>query len=273
MNLPRPLVFVALLVAPATVQAQRVQNQTFDVTSIKPQSTLAGGGSWTGTRYYEPGTTLRRVIEFAYDLPRVRIDGGPDWIESEFWEIEAKSLSPATLDEMRLMVKALLAERFKLRTHVESREMSVLDLRVARREGKLGPNATTPNCTPIGARAIESLREAGEIACGPSSTFGIALDGTTSHRLNGVTMSRFARYLEPLTGRVVRDRTGVSGAFDIRLRYAVDVSHIPSARPPSLMTAPPLPTALEEQLGLKLKSTKGSVDVLVIESVARPTEN
>ena len=273
MNLTRPLVLVALLVAPATLHAQREQNQTFEVASIKPETRLLAGGSWTGTRYHEPGTSLRRVIEFAYDLPRVRIEGGPGWIDSEFWEIEAKSPSPATVDEMRVMVKALLTERFRLMTRVESRELSVFDLRVARRDGTLGPNATPPDCTPIGARALESLREAGEIACGPSSTFGVGLDGTTSHRLNGVTMSRFARYLEPLTGRVVRDRTGISGTFDIRLRYAVDVSHIQSARPRPLPGAPPLPTALEEQLGLKLESTKASVDVLVIESVARPTAN
>jgi uncharacterized protein (TIGR03435 family) len=273
MNLPRLLLLVALLVASATLQAQRVQNQAFEVASIKPQSRLVAGGSWTGTRYYQAGTTLRSVIQFAYDLPRVRIDGGPNWLDAEFWEIEAKSPSPATVDEMRVMVKALLTERFKLRTRVETRELSVLDLRVASRDGKLGANATPPNCTPIGSRAIESLREAGEIPCGPSNTFGVTLDGTTSHLLQGVTMSQLARYLERFTGRIVRDRTGITDTFDIRLRYSIDVSQIPSARPPSMNTAPPLPTALEEQLGLKLESTKGAVDVLVIESVARPTPN
>jgi len=254
-NLLRLLSLVALLVAHATLDAQRVQNKAFDVASIKPQSRLTGGGSWSGPRYYAPGTTLRRLIQFAYDLPRVRIEGEPDWSDSEFWEIEAKPPSPATLDEMRLMVKALLAERFKLRTRVESRQLSVFDLRVARRDGKLGPNATPPNCTPVGARPLESLREKGEIACGPSSTYGVGLDGTTSHRLNGVTMSQLARYLEPLAGRVVRDRTGISGAYDIRLKYAIDVSNIRSARPLLQPSAPPLPAALEEQLGLKLEST------------------
>lgn len=273
MNLPRLLVFVALLAAAATLQAQRGQNQTFDVASIKPQSRLAGGGMWTGPRYYEPGTTLRRLVQFAYNLSKVRIAGGPEWMDSEFWEIEAKPLSPATLDEMRVMVKALLADRFKLKTRIESRELSVLDLRAARRDGKLGPGATAPNCTPVGARTLESLREAGEIACGPSSTFAAGLDGTTAHRLNGVTLSGLASYLEGFTGRVVRDRTGISGAYDIRLKYFVDVSHIPSARPTLQPSAPPLPTALEEQLGLKLESTRAPVDVLVIESVARPMPN
>ena len=272
MNL-RLLVLVALLVATATLDAQRGQNKTFDVVSVKPQSRLAGGGSWSGTRYYEPGTTLRRVIQFAYDLPRMRIEGEPNWSDSDFWEIEAKSPSPAPVDEMRVMVKALLAERFKLRTRVESRELSVFDLRVARRDGKLGPNATPPKCTPVGARPLESLLEKGEIACGPSSTFGVALDGTTSHTLHGVTMSRFARYLETYAGRVIRDQTGISGAYDIRLRYAIDVSNIRTSRPLPPPSSPPLQAALEQQLGLKLESAKGAVDVLVIESVARPTPN
>jgi hypothetical protein len=162
-NLPRHLLLVALLVAPSMLQAQHAQSQTFDVASIKPQSRLLAGGSWTGTRYYQAGTALRSVIQFAYDLPRVRVDGGPEWLDAVFWEIEAKPPSPATVDEMRAMVKALLTERFTLRTRVETRELSVLDLRVAGRDGRLGANATRPDCTPIGARAIESLREAGEI--------------------------------------------------------------------------------------------------------------
>ncbi len=269
----KPLGLVALLVAPLALQAQDAHNQTFEVASVRPQSGVAGGGSSTGTRFYRPGSTLRQVIQFAYDLSRVRLEGGPEWIGTEFWAIDARSLSPATADEMRVMVKGLLADRFQLKTRVESRELPVFDLRVTRQDGTLGPNATPPNCTRIGARSFESLREAGEIACGPAGTVGYRLDGTSYHRLYGVTMSELSRYLEPITGRVVRDRTGVTGAFDIDLIFAGDVGRLRGAPPAPLPDAVPLPTALAEQLGLRLESATGSVGVLVIESVSRPTPN
>lgn len=267
----RILAVVGLLVAPAVLAAQ---SERFDVASVKPQTRLLGGGSITGTRLYMPGNTLRRVIEFAYDLPPVRIVGGPAWMASDLWEIDARSPVPATADEMRVMVKALLTERFELMTRVESRDLPVYDLHLARSDGTLGPNLTPPaECTPIGARSRESLHEAGEIPCGPMETIALGVGGTTSFGLRGVTISAFARYLERFVGRVVRDRTGISDEFDIRLRYADGRTPLAPPRALHLAFPPSLPEALEEQLGLKVEATTAPVDVLVIESVARPMPN
>jgi uncharacterized protein (TIGR03435 family) len=104
-------------------------------------------------------------------------------------------------------------------------------------------------------------------------TIALGVGGTTSFGLRGVTISAFARYLERFVGRVVRDRTGISDEFDIRLRYADGRTPLAPPRALHLAFPPSLPEALEEQLGLKMEATTAPVDVLVIESVARPMPN
>ena len=267
----RVLPLVALLAVSSAPAPVRAQGQTFEAVSVKPaKPPFLATGSRTGLRYYEPGTTLWRVIEFAYDLPRARVVGGPDWIDSDLWAIE-RSPAPATADEMRLMIRALLADRFGLRAPFESREMPVDEIYLARPDGTLGPNLTSPgSCTRIGSRSMESLRALGEIACGPFGPTALGADGTTGFRLRGVTMSEFASHLARLTGRAIRDRTGLAGEFDVRLRYLDGRTPLSPPRALELAFPAPLSDALKEQLGLRLETKVASVDVLLIESVIRP---
>jgi uncharacterized protein (TIGR03435 family) len=253
------------------------QALVFEAVSVKPQTGLIGNAARSGGRYYEPGATARQLIEFAYDLTSIRVVGGPAWIDSERWEITATPPAPSAIDEMRLMVRALLLERFKLRPSFETRQLPVYELRVARDDGRLGSAATpAAPCTPIGNRSPEAVRldrPTTNRACGSSALIGA---GYISRRLRGVRMTVLAIELEKALKHVVIDRTGVSALLDIDLTYAVD-TNVPQptslaglARQPD---APALRTALQEQLGLKLESVEGPVDLLVVDSVERPAAN
>jgi uncharacterized protein (TIGR03435 family) len=279
----RPFVLAIVILATAVVAGQ---NATFEVASVKPQTELPRGGSrgQSPNRYYQPGIFLRHVIEFAYDLPPYRVEGGPHWIDSDRWAIDARAAAPARTDEMRLMVRRLLADRFKLAAHVETRELPIYELRLARDDGTLGPNAkpAAVDCTPYltGERSREELQAAGVAGCGGvPGGIGAGIGGGSVVVVNyatfrGAPMSALATHIERVLRRGVRDKTGVIGPLDLELTYATET---PWPERPSLAwlaqakESPPLFTALREQLGLKLDDSRGPVDFLVIDSVERPT--
>jgi uncharacterized protein (TIGR03435 family) len=265
----KQLAFITVMFATAVTAAQ---NASFGVASVKPQTEFRCCASHSGNRYYEPSAFLRRVVEFAYNLPPVRIVGGPDWIDSDLWAIDARAAVPAGADEMRSMVRQLLADRFKLTARFETRELPIYELQLARQDGELGPKARpAADCEPIGKRSREDLRAAGVRVC----TAGI-MAGAEFVRwgAQGAPMSALARHLEGALKRVVTDHTRVDGLLDMELTYAWETG-LPAARSlaalAKLPEAPALSTALREQLGLKLEEGRGPVDVLVIGSVERPT--
>jgi uncharacterized protein (TIGR03435 family) len=171
-----------------------------------------------------------------------------------------------------LMLRALLAERFKLKVHTETRERPVYQLLVARADGRLGSRLTksTVDCQALGARAggapaSPPQSPTGRPVCGLRMGPGIFSGGN-------VSMTGFANALSKFAGRPVVDKTGLAGNWDLEVEYLPEqIPNLNGAPAPVNPDAPSLFTALQEQLGLKLEAQRGGVDILVIDSVERPT--
>jgi uncharacterized protein (TIGR03435 family) len=204
--------------------------------------------------------SIRDLIQYAYNLPKSQILGGPSWLDSAMYNIDAKSDADqdARLKAMsgdnaaqqkRLMVQALLADRFALAAHRESRELPIFNLVLA----KGGP------------------------AFQPSKGDGTTIDtGRSRMHIAGSddTIGLLARELAQSQGRVVVNKTGLTGRYDLTLRWTPDDAPPPMLNGAPDPNAPPdLFTAIQEQLGLKLESAKGPVEVLVIDRIEQPSPN
>jgi uncharacterized protein (TIGR03435 family) len=207
--------------------------------------------------------------------------GLPDWVMRERYDVSATStLARPSQDQQTAMLRAMLADRCKLVAHMENREQPVYDLVLARSDGRLGPNLhpSEVDCEAKAAAdrvAAEAARAAGTIPPRPS----IPLNGPPSpcslwmlanSTEGGATMQMLARLLRTAAGRPVIDKTGLKGSYRITLPF-----NLISARGPETAddSAPSVFTALQEQLGLKLESSRASREVLVIDHIERPTEN
>lgn len=259
--------------APAPSQAA----PAFEVASIRKNVSVSDGASvraQPGGRLTVTNNTLRNIIRNAYNLQNYQIIGGPDWMNNDRWDITAKAADDTPPPEMLLMLRTLLADRFKLVVRRETRQLPMFAVVLARPDGRLGPQlrASTVDCAALFAAA----KARGEQP--PPTTNGRPTCGTRTQRGNmmttGTSMADFARNIAPSTGRPVVDKTGLKGSYDI------DLTWTPDQGPPNPdgAAAPPgdgvsLFTAVQEQLGLKLDAQLGPVDVLVIESVQPPTED
>jgi uncharacterized protein (TIGR03435 family) len=283
------------------VNAPRVQAQAdtsrgeerFEVASIKPNNgqdlKRVALMMQPGGRLQATNVPLSMLVRFAYAIQEFQVIGLPDWKDSERFDINAKAESDlrpgplGTVGPLQKMMQALLADRFELRAHVEKREMPIYALVVARADGRLGPglHLSTVDCAALMAeRARRGTMPAppGELMqCG----FRIGPGQMTG---GSMPLSQLANSLSNFVQRVVVDRTGLSGNFDLDLKYTLDQTTMANALGPAKAAAiagapadaaagsdaPGLFTALQEQLGLKLESARGSVDVLVIEHVDKP---
>jgi uncharacterized protein (TIGR03435 family) len=193
------------------------------------------------------------------------IVGGPDWVRQDLFEINAKASYDAAIDQIKLMLRSLLADRFTLTTRMEEREMQVLALVRARPDGPLGPNLTRiDECSPA---AVNELRRKFPEKY-PTPMGGGMISGCSSNGLG-----TFAILLSTDRDIPVIDATGLTDSFyyTIRSQFSPAAAFFGIANTdPNL---PALSTALEEQLGLKLQSRRAPVDVLVIDSVEMPTPN
>jgi len=276
----------------------------FAVASIKPypgcESKRLFGGTWTPSpdRVAIPCVNLSDLIATAYgtfrdgvtvDPQRLRMEGGPSWMESEFYSVSAKAEAPPAHPQMMLgpMLQALLEERFQLKTHIEMRETPVYAMTVGKGGLKVQPLAQVA-CTPIDLLNPAPAKP-GDLPCGvplirPTGTGDMRLD------MLGSTMTQFARELSHLSGRTVVDKTATSGQFNLQLEFAPDPAiaahYFPEARTGdtgnTAALGNPLPTpeggqdlfvALQKQIGLKLTSDKGSVSILIIDHVEKPSAN
>jgi uncharacterized protein (TIGR03435 family) len=255
----------------------------FEVASVKANRSgeLAGRiDRQASDRFTATNVPLRDLIRFAYDLQDVRLVGGPDWIRSERFDIVAKAEQPLPAWSpagppipLLLMVRALLADRFGLVVHQETKDLPVYALVVAREDRKFGPEIT--------ASKLDCESQAKTGLTGPSADATRADCGMRiapgQMVIGGVPMSQFAMVLSNFVQRVVLDRTRLPGNFDFRLSWTPD--RLPPGPPPP--GGPPLPpvdpngpsllAALQEQLGLTLESTRAPLEVLVIDRVERPT--
>jgi uncharacterized protein (TIGR03435 family) len=241
--------FRALGLITAMFTLAQAPRPAFEVATVKRNVSLAQNSSqrnMPGGRINFTNQRLRNCIRAAYGGVDVEVVGGPDWIDNDRWDIVA---APAAADPnapWREMLKTLLTERFKLAAHVEQRERPVFFLMFARPDRQLGPKIE-PTKTPC---TIEG-------DCGNTDT---NTSGAASGTIRGTarTMAQVGRSLVNFTERRVLDRTGLEGRYDFELTWGEDV---------------PLLTALSDQLGFKLDSSRAAVDVVVVDSVERAAED
>jgi uncharacterized protein (TIGR03435 family) len=265
---------VARLLAQAPVDPK---TPAFDVASVKVSTSLdQPSGSYVapGGRYVAQNMTLRALIKVAYGVHDSQIVGGPAWIDTDRWDVNAKAegypQAAAFRDVARLMVRPLLADRFKLSFRREPRELPVYAIVVARANGQLGPQFR-PNdghdcagpAPPI-PPASGAKEPAVPLPCGadmfrPGHLAARAM--TLDNML--VAFNRFAN-----SDRVVIDRTGLTGKFDWEIQWTPQELTAGNAPPPE---GPSLFEAFREQAGLKLEARKDTVEVLLIDHVERPT--
>jgi uncharacterized protein (TIGR03435 family) len=226
--------------------------QHFEVAVIRP--TLAEPSDGTSFNVFEGGRLritnepVKLLIRAAFQIQNAQIAGGPAWLDTDRYDIEAKTGHPEKPgpDQMSPLLRSLLTDRFNLKSHREMRESTVYAL-VLEKNQKGGPK--------LKAKA-EDERTAMNAHGGNGKS---QLVGT------GVSMGALASYVGNRLGRIVVDKTGLSGSYDFTLEWAPDEA--PDSSAPSLVTA------LREQLGLRLESQESPVEVLVIDSIERPSEN
>jgi uncharacterized protein (TIGR03435 family) len=287
-TLPGPGVIasaVLLVVTAWGVFGQSANRPRFEVASIKPNtSPSVGTGRFrppVGGRLTTENMVLAFLIQMAYDFKPYQVEGGPTWIKSARYDIVAKAEGNASENQMKLMMQSLLEDRFKLKVHRETRQFPVYELTVAK-GGLKHQKAEADTCVAFDPSRPPPPPPPGQapfIPCGRV----IFMIGGSFVRINGakVSTAELAERLAFLLGRNVIDRTGFTGTLEVHLQAAMDdsLAGVPLFTPgggptPAADSADPtIFTALTEQLGLKLESTKGPVDVLVIDHVERPTEN
>jgi uncharacterized protein (TIGR03435 family) len=247
------LAILAGVVAVAQSPATSRVDAEFDAASIKPNRS---GSSRTSVSMPPVGTlrtenvTLRELITDAYRVRRFQVEGGPDWVDGDRFDITARTGEGAAPDRMHVMLQALLVERFGLTFHRETRERPIYALAVARADGVPSPSL---------------VRSTGAERPGMESN---GVNGFMMIRAKGQSMAQLAARLGNQTDRLIVDRTGLSGAYDFELQYTRDDGLTRSDQPAG---AASLFTALREQLGLKLESARGPVEFLVIDTASRPT--
>jgi uncharacterized protein (TIGR03435 family) len=333
MNMPTKILVMVSAVAFATVpllsqNSPSPATPTFEVVSIKPTAPtnfgLRGGGP-RGDRFSVSGLALKELVQMAYGransngapFGQIPVIGGPSWLDSDRFDVQAKADCGGGVisrEQLQLMVRSMLEDRFQLKAHIETRELPVYDLVVGKDGPKLKVSAdqTTP---PIAAGG-------GPQVCGPAPTLPGPLPpppgpgqrgpdlssmprGAMVMMMNpsGLTMQATAvpvgnmvNLLQNFVGRPVIDKTALKGLFDIKLTFSPEGLTFPGGRgggpggpgpgapvvggQPAGPLAPtdatePVPslfTAIQD-LGLKLESSKGPVEVVVIESAQKPTEN
>jgi uncharacterized protein (TIGR03435 family) len=242
----------------------------FEVATIRPNKSGESGASLgprPGGRLNGTNQTVRNLIRNAFNLQPYQMIGGPDWMDSDRFDIVAKA-ADADLDEKGMMLypqfmlrlQALLEDRFQMVTHWETRELPVYALVLAT-EGKLGPKlqAHTGDCDRARGGPPPASGSAAS-NCGTRTNVTPTSGKVTG---TGIRLETFARNLSGATGRYVVDKTGLTGSFDLELEFTPDQS--PDTTGPSLFTA------MQEQLGLKLDSQRAPVEVVVIDRLERPT--
>ena len=266
--------FLASIVM-AQAPAADMEKLRFEVASVKPNKSADENSSLRlqpGGRIVATNVAVRLLIRNLYNVQAYQIVGAPDWIESERFDIEAKAdreyppQADAPAPELLAMMRNLLAERFKLAVHHESREQPVYALVVASADNALGPQLrpVDVDCAAEAARAMAARR--GGAPPPPADPNKMPQCGTRvrpGHLMaRGATLQQLTRSLSQFLGRTVVDRTNLSGTFDIDLEWAPEETA--DAKGPSIFTA------VQEQLGLKLNSERAAVEVLVIDRVERP---
>jgi uncharacterized protein (TIGR03435 family) len=274
---------ILLVAAAYSLFAQSADSPRFAVASVKRGSEFTtevpmGVNPRPGGRLTTTNAPLTFLIQKAYGVRVYQVVGGPSWVNSDGYNIEAKPESDTNQKDTWLMLRTLLADRFKLKVHRETKDLPVYALTAT----KGGPRLPVPQaglCNETMPSPDSPKQQRMAPPCGP----GVIKAGTglTMEGIN-LTMAKFTGFLSTIIGREVIDKTGFTTKFDLHLDFAFDdaLAGLPNPRGPgdSAQAADPaarpsIMIALPEQLGLKLESTKGPVEVLVIDHAEKPTEN
>jgi uncharacterized protein (TIGR03435 family) len=231
----------------------------FEVASIKRNDSSTPGQmiGLQGDRFIARNATVRELITTAYDVPSDQVSGGPGWIDSERYDVEAKPAIAATWPDHMRMLQSLLVDRFSLQLQRESREIPTYDLVVL-------PSGVKMKAAP----ACRDDEKCGGFRTAPGAAVG-----------RHVTAAQVARLLAGRAGRRVTDSTGLQGYFDIELRWNPGPGQLapgksgPDDAPPIDASGPSLSVAIEEQLGLQFRSSKGKADYFAVITAERPSEN
>jgi uncharacterized protein (TIGR03435 family) len=245
------------LVLSATVLIAQSGPVTFDVVSIKANKTGSGHHEigWSGARWTMTNVPAAGLILTAYPGRTDELMGAPVWVTAESFDIDARAVFDPTADQEQIMLRQLLKNRFKLVAHFETRERPVYNLVVARSDGRL--RHVDIDCEAY-RRGTIVLPPADPMPC----SFRMSGGGAMTMVSGGRTMQSLADTLSGAAGRPVFDKTGLAGLYGFGLEYG-------GAGTDDLSVF----TALQEQLGLKLESARGPVEVLVIDHIEHPTEN
>ena len=274
----RSLVIIAVAVVSAAVVVEgqapvTAPRPAFEVASVRLNTSGSGtmsSGTQPGGRFNATNMPLTQLIQNAYRMDDFQIIGGPPWL-SDRYDVIAKAESdfpptvPGTIGALPLMLQSLLAERFALAAHRETREMDIYVLVLARADGRLGPRLRP---SAIDCEALSRTHTKPPPPAAPTPDMR-SIEPCTMRAGGGNLVAGAAKVdllignLSAATRRVVENRTGLAGAFDIDLSWAPEGSND--------TTRPSIFTALQEQLGLKLESARAPVEVLVIDTISRPS--
>jgi bla regulator protein BlaR1 len=263
---------------------------SFEVTTIKPshgpgETRLRGPG---GPNMAQGNFNTRTFIALAYNLPfnPDRVLGGPDWLDTKWYVIDGKisdelfaamqKMTPEqSKNQTRLMWQALLADRFKLKVHFETRVMPIYELVVAKGGPKLTPAKEPPPAGTIGSSESGNPLSPGEMRQGIRVIR--KTPASTEMTVKGETMDAWVLSPLPGLGHPLVNKTGLKGKYDFTLNWVQDdLSASPASgglAAPSESSGPSLFTAIQEQLGLKLVPTKGPIEVILVDHIEQTSEN
>jgi uncharacterized protein (TIGR03435 family) len=250
MALPKLLLF---LLVSAQLAGAQMSPPGFEVATIKPAAPSPDGHTHINyppdDRFSASNITLMDLMQWAYNMPGKQILDGPPWLSSTRFDIQAKSdigeklkgLTSQQGNELKQrMVQGLLADRFQLKLHQETRMLPAYDLVLAKGGAKLQLSKSSGRSINVGGRYFNG---------------------------DGLTMDIIADQLSKISGRIVVNKTSLEGRYDLKLRWTPDDAVAGETDPPTLFTA------IQEELGLRLEPAKEPVPVLVVDHVDQPTPN
>ena len=274
-----------LLIAACGLFGQSATRPAFQVASVKPSTSGVPFHivrPQPGGRLTAQNAPLLMLIQNAYAVQAYQVVGGPAWIHTDGYDIEAKPESQADRQQVWLMLQTLLADRFKLALHRETRDLPVYTLTTARGGIKAQPSkpGACPSSDQSALPGSSAMTPCGMVRVTMASA-GVQMEGSK------IPMAEFIRVLAGLMGRPVIDKSRLTGEFEVHVSFIPDENTVGLPRaggpgglgdpgappPPSDPNLPNIFAALQEQLGLRLASTKGPVEVLVMDHVERPAAN
>ena len=282
--------------------AAAAYGQQFDVASIKPAAEptspgmmrigMNGGpGSPDPGRIHYENVSLKMLVTKAYGVQDYQISG-PDWLNSERFDIEAKLPYAATKEQFQTMLQNLLIERFKMAIHRDKKELPTYVLVVAKNGSKLKPSAVDPAAPvpgpPTGRMVMGKDGFPDMRAGGHGVTMAVVMGRGAKMAASQASMQELAERLADQLGRPVVDQTGLTGKYEFELYFSMEGLEMPPPPPGARMAPPPgaveapsdgesrptLQTAVQEQLGLRLESRRAPLDLIVVDHIEKaPTEN